>query len=457
MLAIAALCLRLLFSFWGSKYYFGEIRFTFGDSFSYTDTFLNLLRIGEYTFDTSEPDAYLYRGPVYALYWGMHYLLFGEEYVYKVVAISQCIIDTLSTMLIYRIIRSISQDVNFALAGMALYAFHPIFIVHTPITGTETIATCITLTTFATVMLARNNGTYVMWLIVGLLCGLGVLTRQYLGLLLPTVILYYLCVASIKNTKNFFTIIFCIMLGFFLLTAPWLIRNIIFHNAPTILMGKTSGYKAYKEDYIAFQRLYTLYFVDVTPILLRISKSGRDGLDDDPRLKGIRSDLERASELAYSCGTSFGEVRRWGNNVLQDIKTDERECNAEIVSIYEYVRAKALKEGGFTLWIDVPVQNVIKAVFKSELTSKRDGWVSSVITSIFFTRTLFALLGLMGIFFIARVPEFVFVFFPISLIAYISAITRQVEMRYLLQSDALLLSLSMVTVAYFFRKRTKKD
>ena len=80
ILVVIGLFVRIIFSFWASKFYFGEVKYTFGDSFSYTQAFINLVQSGTYSFDLKNPDAALYRGPTYPFFWGIHYLIFSIHY-----------------------------------------------------------------------------------------------------------------------------------------------------------------------------------------------------------------------------------------------------------------------------------------------------------------------------------------------------------------------------------------
>ena len=75
------LILRLAFIWWGAFIYYPN-PFYFGDSFSYTNSFLNLWNKGIYSFDLSNADAYFGRLPAYPLFYGFHYIVFGEKYVY---------------------------------------------------------------------------------------------------------------------------------------------------------------------------------------------------------------------------------------------------------------------------------------------------------------------------------------------------------------------------------------
>src|SRR5690554_3684549 len=68
--------------------------FTTNDSFSFSEAFINWWTNGIYSFDLTHPDARFGRLPGYPIFWGIHYLIFGAEYVYEAVAFSQVLIDT---------------------------------------------------------------------------------------------------------------------------------------------------------------------------------------------------------------------------------------------------------------------------------------------------------------------------------------------------------------------------
>jgi 4-amino-4-deoxy-L-arabinose transferase-like glycosyltransferase len=124
--------------------YYGNPTFTFGDSFSYSESFLNLIRNGHYSFDLSRPDASLYRGPVYPFFWGAHYVIFGKDMVYQSVAVTQAILDFGTCILVYMIAKNLSGSILAARVSFIAYSFFPIFWIYIPITGTETFATSLT-------------------------------------------------------------------------------------------------------------------------------------------------------------------------------------------------------------------------------------------------------------------------------------------------------------------------
>jgi len=61
LIAFVALILRLAFSFYLSKYWYGELTFSLNDTFSYINSFKNLWYQGRYSFDLNNIDAYYYR------------------------------------------------------------------------------------------------------------------------------------------------------------------------------------------------------------------------------------------------------------------------------------------------------------------------------------------------------------------------------------------------------------
>lgn len=439
-LLLLGFALRVLFAFWGSKFYFGEITFTFGDSFSYTRSVINLVENGLYSFDPSNPDAALYRGPVYPFFWGVHYLIFGEEIAYKAVAFSQCILDTLSGLLIYLISQRLGYSIRVSLLGTLLYLFYPTLLVHVPITGTETFAIFLTLLTVYTAVTAQG---YWGFFIVGLLCGLALMTRQYLGLLLPIVTFYWLLNKDFHLKKRA-RLAAVITIGFLFAVSPWFVRNWVNHNVPTILMGKTSGYSVYGSDYIAFKRFYTLYLVDITPVLTKVSLYGSDGLAHEEELRYITREIQMANRLAYNCGESFAN---WRQIRTKQPLGDTQFCNEQVIEAYNWLYERALQDNGTKRLIEVPLLNIQKAFFKTSLTQPLGGFKDVIVSVMFGYRTLIMLLGVLSVFFLVQMRVSAFLFLPVGIIFYISFVVRQVEIRYLAQGEAVLAIFAAITTA----------
>jgi 4-amino-4-deoxy-L-arabinose transferase-like glycosyltransferase len=445
-----ALTVRLLFSFWLSKYYYGKLNFTFGDSFSYTESIKNLIHFGAYTFDINTPEAYLCRGPIYPFFWGVHYLIFGENAAYAAVAVSQSVLDSASAILIYLIVYKLTGHQIVSLLCAAFYAIFPTFIVYVPITGSETFATFVTLVTIAALIYVKRFRGYLM---VGILCGLATMTRQYLGLLLVTSVVYVF-ISNISQTRhhpiNFSAIL---LLGFVMCVAPWFLRNWINHDTPTILMGKTGGYKEFQFDYIAAENFYNLFLSNIAPAITSIARYGRDGIVDRQILGWQQVEIDRLSWMAMRCGPSFRYIRQWFPEHQQSLSDHRDDCTKELVVGYTTLREKYLEQFGVRLWMTVPSRNIVKSIFKDQLTNPLSIEKDRIIRLIFTARSLFVILGLCSFLFLRRKENLALLIFPLGLIIYISIITRHVEIRYLVQSDALLLGLAMVTVTGIISKR----
>jgi len=435
-----SLLLRLAFCFFLSKYYYGGITFEFGDSYSYSQSFINLIKTGVYTFDFDYPDAYLYRPPVYPLFWGVHYLLFGAKYVYVAVAVTQSFLDAASSVLCLLLAARLGCSRRWSLFSGIIYSINPVLLVHVPITGTETLAIFLTL---LSVYLTLRPSRYVHIFFAAFLVALATMVRQYLGIILPLILIYlFLCEynSGSINLSVLFKKSAVFLLGFCLIVSPWFLRNTIELGKPTILMGETTGYAVYQEDYIAFRNFYNLYFVNITPIWNSIAFTGSDGISDYAEFGSLSKDMHLAAKLAHSCGSSFLAWKQLSSPLPLGSST-VNSCNKDVVSAYEKLRAKALDQGGLTLLIKSPLANLSKSLFKSDLVvGSSNALKGFAIKTVFTFRTFYVVLGLLSFVWLLRRPEAIFLLFPVLMICMISfGVRRQVEIRYLAQAEALLI------------------
>jgi hypothetical protein len=450
---ILGLTLRFLFSFWLSKYYFGSVIFTFGDTFSYLDSFLNWWHHGSYTFNLENVDAYMYRGPVYSFFLGIHYLIFGEDLVYQAVALSQCFIDMGSAYLIFLILKNFSLKNNWALLGCILYTFNPILLVNVPISGTETLATFVTILTFHLSTLAKTKRDF---FVIGMICGLGLLLRPYLAILLPVSFLFITIKLSPFNFKNTVLIGILYTTGFSVFATPWLIRNWVNHGVPTLTIGQTSGYTTYQQDMLAIMRFYNLYVVDVTPLVRSIVAEGKDGLTPEV-LGDLYDEVQLAAQKAYQCGPS---VYAWQKQSETAQLAPALSCRDEVVNSYNNLRASAIRQNGLGFLVKSIALNIEKSIFKSTLSNKIESTnlKQLLYRAIFSYRTTYILMGLTFLLYL-KYMESVFLIFPIFMILYISAFAH-VEIRYLAQAEAVLIiyaTMSLFALSNYLRKFMNLD
>ena len=437
---LLGLILRLLFSFYFSKYYFGNINYTIGDSYSYINPVLNLLKYGVYAFDIDEIDSYFYRGPVYPFFWGIHYILFGENLVFESVAVSQSFIDVFSGYLIYKILGSFGVPNKYSLLGMLMYLINPILLVHVPITGTETLAIFITLFYFHLLVKSKNNLDYVK---IGILAGVSLLTRQYLGILMPIGIVYIFlnCKLDFQKISRNSIIIF---LSFSLTLTPWFLRNYINLGKPIVLMGETTGYQSYQEDYIAFEKLYSLIYVDVTPIFNSVANSGKDTITNFKVLGSLSGELQELNKMAFKCGPSFNS-RRYNILYKKDNKLSNN-CKSELIIGYDKLRVKLLAQNGFLFKYKTAYLNLKKSFFKMDLTSRPSSVKDVFIYLSFSYRIFYVILGFLSILFIRGNKKVAIILFPLFMFFFVSVVIRHVEIRYLAQVEAILIVLATYSI-----------
>ena len=75
---ITALVIRISFSFYFQKFYFGELTFELNDTESYLRPILNLIEYGRYQGDLFLDDSKYFRMPLYPTFLGFIYTIAGR-------------------------------------------------------------------------------------------------------------------------------------------------------------------------------------------------------------------------------------------------------------------------------------------------------------------------------------------------------------------------------------------
>ena len=134
-LGVGGIVVRIIFSFYFSKYWYGEIKFSFGDTPTYINSFLNLLNLNTFCFDLNNLDSCFYRGPIYTIFYGIHYILIGDQYAQQLLAVTQCVLDVVTGYLILLIVYNHTHSSKWSICAFILYLFNPFAIINVPITG----------------------------------------------------------------------------------------------------------------------------------------------------------------------------------------------------------------------------------------------------------------------------------------------------------------------------------
>ncbi|MGY3089652.1 hypothetical protein ACVWYF_002700 [Hymenobacter sp. UYAg731] len=432
-----------------------------GDSFSYTMAFENLWYKGTYTFDFLEPDAAFGRLPGYPFFYGAHWILFGRERAAAATACSQVLLDTAAIGLVFAILQRLAPArPHTAYLGALLYATYPFIIIWVPIIGTEILSTDLTLLWLWLLLRGRPTALYAVG--VGALAALVLLVRAYMGILLPITLLWLLWQNRTASWHPVIRQAGLVMLGFALLYGGWPVRNYLLAHRLVLLKPQTAGYANQTADVDEFYQWVHCWTPNENPWLDSVL-IGKGRIHFPASAFSSAADEEQAQQLvarARQCGSGFWVLRSgicsgpyYYHNpaaILADTAYQHhhfQECNAEVGAGFRELRQRFAAEHPFRFWLDIPLQNVRKALFKSTLAkapvleARAARPQAGLMRLVFGYRTVLLLLGWGGIIaglrrqpalgLVAAVAGFMYV--------YICFLYRGVEIRYLLQADVLLL------------------
>lgn len=441
------LSLRLLFLWLGAAlYYKGKSPYVNGDTSSFTDSFLNLWQHGVYSFNLLNPDAAFGRLPGYSFFWGGHYLVFGERFVFPAVALTQSVLDTVAIYLVYATSRALTRDVRAAWVSAFLYASYPFVIVWVTVSGSETLATFSTILLFWWLATRRVTGRNALF--AGLMVGCALLVREYLGVLLVPVVMWIY--ASVRERWRFVRLSALAVLGFTVLYIGWPIRNYVFQHRFMLLKPPTAGYDRYAEDVSSARTWIYGWNPDADAYLDGIA--GKGALPEFPadvfRNPAERSQAQQLFVRARRCGTGFYS---WRYSQHYD---GMKNCNAELAAGFTALNDSYKQQHPLRYWTHVPLLNLKKAFFKNKLLTSDGNRFTSVL---FGYRTLLLLLGVAGAVMLWRESNtWPIVFFFVFMYLFICMGLRQLEMRYLLQADAAMISFAGVPLAQLLNRMKRK-
>lgn len=447
ILFIGAL-IRIAFVTVGAKAYYGVAHmFVNGDSESYMLSFHNLVEKGTYTFDFLEPDAAFGRLPGYPFFYGLHYFLFGAQHAIQAVAWTQSLLDCISIALVFLLASKLARTQNrwAPYIAAALYACYPFIIVWTTIIGTELLATFLTLVWLYT-LLAANRG-WVYYLLLGIEIALLFYVREFLGILLPITGLYLLWYrrnswqTAIRN---------CVLVGvgFVMLYGWWPARNYVYQHRIMLVKPERAGFANYKTDMVSFLDWVHSWSNESTYWLQQVLANPHP--DFPSSIFASSQESQQAQALvkqANNCGSSFYIYRNLANihyndaDAMRHNQDHTVECNEDIHRGFEQLRLSYKRRHPVLYYTVVPFENLFKVFFKSG-TQSSDGTVKKqlILNVVFGYRTLLLILGVIGLVVYRKLPgiQLIIVFWSF-IVLFMCWYFRQLEMRYLLQADVLLL------------------
>lgn len=440
---LIALILRLLFSFYFQQFYFGDFKFKYADSSSYLNPILNLINYGEYIGDKYLTDSRYFRPPVYPLFLGLFHIISPESLFDYIVASVQCLLGAGSSVLVYCCIINITRARQAARFSGYIFASYPFVILWTPIIYTETLQLFLIL---SLVFLASARKISILSVIMqGVLIGLVILTKQYLGLII--LIPIYIIVFTTRLTRrqkigHLFILIFSASL----IMSPWVIRNYIASGKIIILFSKTAGLRFTLDDMIAFTHFANKFDENITENVYLVASTGKVLLSTHHEfVTKYKTDIDEAALLAYQCGGSFQE---WRKQSTPD-QPPYQNCNDAIVSKFNFLSEQFWREVPFWEALESRRDSLWKIVSKSDLVNKSLALNKSSLAKylLFKYRIFLMLLGFAGMVYILvrqnkqhgqKVIVRALLFTALAFYLFFCLVMVQAEMRYLLTPDVLI-------------------
>ncbi len=362
--------------------------------------------------------------------------------VLKLTANIQIILDSLAIYLFYAIANKATKSHKIAIVAALLYASYPFLIVWNPVCYSEIPSVFFAL---LTLYLVLHKEHYYALAIAGFCLGFAVLNRPQYAILAPLMILvfYHKYTPIYKKLilkSGVFFLFFAITYG------SWPLRNYIRFNK-IIITQDLKGFENWNIDVLAFmQYIYSVksdwnpQFSDIIhnrPVVF--PKESYISIEDSLK-------LERAVSLSKTCGRGFSEWKGYWKETIP-IWDTANDCSAEVASLFNELRQNQIKQHPYNFYIHVPLQNLKKALFKSALQDSSN-WTRKLGGLLFYYRSLLIFLGLVGLLVMSGQKENwswvsliggFFVILYIYLCFGTSPQCRNIEIRYFLQPDILLL------------------
>lgn len=443
------LIVRVLFLLFGAELFYGREDFYLDNDIDmFRRPILNLIESGTYTARPGHELGPFLRTPGYPFIIGFFYLLSGKDLqtAYQLIIWAQVIIDAFCIIILYKIGLRIFNKKRIPLILSFLYATYPFIIVWNAVVYAESITIFFLL--LSLLFFVRNNLKY-NYFLCGLFIGMAVLIRPQSGLLIPC---YILAVVFYTKTnfqrpsflnKSVRQSVLYLSLGFLLIYSSWPIRNYVNHNKVIFFQDYGCG-REWGPDFVSFWDYIFALKAEWEPQFSNILHNKEVTFPESAYIvPGDSVKLAHAISLCKNCGSSFSWRKGyWKEKILEN----EKNCNDEITSLFNELRENQIKYNWINYAFIVPLKNIKKALFKTNLYDQKS-LVRRLSSFLFLYRTLLILLGFAGIIVFFKRSQsteinklaIVICSFAVFWYLFMAFIHRNIEIRYFLPVDVLLL------------------
>jgi uncharacterized membrane protein YqjE len=441
-LLFLGLIIRVVFVFFVARPYFGRDNIHVdGDTYSFAWAFQNLYETGTYTVNPSLEYGYFGRMPGYPFFIGAFYLLTGQNWdsAFVLIAWIQLVMDLLTGWLLYLIVFKLSVNRKTALIALFLYMTYPFVIVWTPVIYAETTGVFLTVATLY-FFLTRESKRHLLY--AGIIAGCGVLVRPQ-GMVLAAVMAIILIMENTGNRMQLLRSTTGFLLPLLLIYGSWPLRNYVNHHK-AVLTHDLRGFYNWNEDVLAFWNYVYAVKSEWDPQYTQIITNQKVTWPKAAYLSKEDSlMLEKAVFLAQHCGSGFSHKRGYWKESF-----DTPNCNEEIKAMFVQLRKHQIKNNPWNFYFKVPLENLKKALFKTKLNDAKS-LTRKLSSLLFYYRSFLIIIGLLFYLLLFKnrsyrnlnllLPVIYFIFLYAILCGGTSVPLRNIEMRYFLPADVILI------------------
>jgi len=210
------------------------------DNIWYVSQIKNYLNGDGFTVDPTKTHYSVRRTPVYPVFYGVHYLLFGEEGSYYWIRYTQIFIYGISVIALLFAVFNFTSNLRVSLLASFLYAFNPSIVSYLYYTITEALSISLICFVFYALSRCKQHPTYKNYLWAGFFFALTVLCRPVVVLLLFSC-LFSLLYFNSWNLKKTILPVILFGAGASILVFPWTIRNYKVTDGDIVFLEKYYG------------------------------------------------------------------------------------------------------------------------------------------------------------------------------------------------------------------------
>jgi len=454
------LFVRLIFTWFFAENYYGiENFFCQGDTKGWAYSFQNLYEKSIYAYNVNVEYSHFLRIPGYSFFLGFFYLLCGKDWTvaYKVCGYTQIFIDVFNIYLIKIIAQKVYQNIKISSLAAWIFALYPFAIVWNPVCYSEILSLHLLLLSVWFFVKKDDKKINLFW--CGFTIALSALVRPQIAIIFPvfgiTILFQKVTLTlKLKQALIYGTTVFCIF-------GIWPARNYINHNK-FVLMQDLRGSSNWHGEVLAFTAFMYSAQSDWEPQFTQILKNQQVKIPE--HFIGTKQDsikLLRAFELCKTNGVSFSYWKGyWQNKIVTDSSKLDSMVNA-----FTELREMQVQQHPFIFYVILPIENLKKAIFKTSLYDTKS-MIRKIASSLFVLRTLLIFLGVFGCILMFRKNEyksFALLLFSywsllyLALCAGTGPMFRNIEVRYFLHPDVLLLIPASYFIYSFYSKYFSKQ